>query len=150
MSTMRSILFAAFIEIFVAALGADVPSIPIQHTDANSSESNFANQEGSIVFGMAFNVVNPTTNEGQKIDIKLGNGDDPLTVANNVREKFGISLLTYRWLLRSFQHSVARMNEEEVASLDVSVEGRGQMTPISIHYGDDVSSKALIIEYACP
>ena len=84
------------------------------------------------------NVIDPQTDQVINLDIKLTQNDSPIEVANQILNRFNINLLTYRWLLRSFQHAFARLKEEEVVRVDVNI-GDTALEPIVVRYGDDLS-----------
>ena len=74
-----------------------------------------------VVFGTSMKVIDRATNEVKNLEVKLTPDDSPIDVAKQIQAKFNIDFVTYRWLLRSFEHSFARLNEDEVAKVDVTI-----------------------------
>ena len=75
----------------------------------------------TVVFGTSMKVIDRATNEVKNLEVKLTPDDSPIDVAKQIQAKFNIDFVTYRWLLRSFEHSFARLNEDEVAKVDVTI-----------------------------
>ncbi len=113
------------------SVAIDNPSAPIVPTEA---------KDNVFVFGTSMNVIDRATNETKDLKIKLKIDDSPINVANEIRNEFNIDYTTSRWLLRSFEHSFARLNEKEVAKVDVTI-GENKVITLSIlnfnHFQND-------------
>ena len=89
--------------------------------DNSSTPAAIPNPTDDVVFATSMSVMGSSSDQGKELTITLRRNDSPIDVCNEIRDKFDINILTYRWLLRSFEHSFARLNEEEVVTVDVQI-----------------------------
>ncbi len=65
--------------------------------------------------------------------------DDPMGFAQQIAEKYNLDKLMYRWVLRNFQHAVARLKEEPVTTFEINSDKGSSLDPITVRYGDDLA-----------
>jgi hypothetical protein len=105
----------------IQALVAIGLSIADGANDNSSIPAAIPNPVDDVVFATSMSVIDSSTDQTKELTITLRRNDSPIDVCNEIRDQFDINILTYRWLLRSFEHSFARLNEEEVATVDVQI-----------------------------
>lgn len=99
-----------------------------------------------IIYANSIQIVDSHTKQSQAIDIILTEKDDPASVAEMIYKKYNIDFITYRWLLRSFQHGLQRLKEPAVTSLRLQ-NGNEMLPPVVVRFGDDLANLARTYSY---
>lgn len=101
-------------------------------------------QNDDVVFGSTIQVVDPVSKESIALDVSLTKRADPFALASDLKAKYKLNLVTYRWLLRSFQHSQKRLGEDEVQRLHINGTNESKMPPLIVRFGDDLANLSRI------
>ena len=95
-------------------------------------------EDSNSIFEMTFQYVHQETQQLLNIPIILKATDDPVFLANRLRDEFQFNLLTFRWLHLILQHASRRLSQDVIQTHDVNVDGR-ELSPIELRCGDDLA-----------
>ena len=99
-------------------------------------------QNADIAYSNTLQVLDPSSQESISIDVTLSVSENAYSLANELKERFSLDLLTTCWLLRSFLHSQKRLQEEVVNVLNLEVNNSTQ--ELVVRYGDDLANLARV------
>jgi hypothetical protein len=105
-----------------------------------------ARSKGDIIYANSIQIVDSNSKQSQVIDIVLTEKDDPVLAASMIYKKYSLDFITYRWLLRSFQHGLQRLKEPQVKSLRLQ-NGNDMLPPVIVRFGDDLANLARTYSY---
>ena len=120
-------------------------SLYLSRLDASSEMSPelYSSQVQSLedpnsILDLTFHYSDQGTQPLLNIPISLKATDDPVFIANKLRDEFQFDLLTYRWIHLILQHASRRLSQDVIQSHDVNIDGK-ELSPIEIRCGDDLA-----------